>query len=92
MRLVCCKYAFRILYVDVLTRAGPGVAFEHPLRFFADISKTAARSAAVFGTPIHTSFRTCENVIPRSLKVRSPGHGKCPHLRKSLNARHSYTE
>ena len=28
----------------------------------------------------------------RSLKVRSPGHVKSPHLRKDLNARHSYTE
>ena len=29
---------------------------------------------------------------PRSLKVRSPGHVKWPHLRISLNARHSYTD
>ena len=35
-----------------------GGVFEHPppLRFFADISKTAARSAAVFGTPVRASF------------------------------------
>ena len=38
-------------------------------------------------------FRTCsENFRPRSLKVRSPGHVKWPHLRKRFNARHSYTE
>ena len=31
-----------------------------------------------------------ENFRPRSPKVRSPGHVKWPHLRKSLNACHSY--
>ena len=33
-----------------------------------------------------------ENFRPRSLNVRSPGHVKRPHLRKSFNARQSYTE
>ena len=37
-------------------------------------------------------FRTCENFRVRSLNIRSPGHVKWPHLRKSWNARHSYTE
>ena len=37
-------------------------------------------------------FRTCGNFRPRPLKDRSPGHVKWPHLIKSLNARHSYTE
>ena len=32
-------------------------------------------------------FRTC---CERSFKVRSPGHVKWPHLRKSWNARYSY--
>ena len=41
-------------HVSQLTRAGPGV--NTPLRFFADSRKTAARSAAVFGTAVHTSF------------------------------------
>ena len=37
-------------------------------------------------------FCTCENFRPRSLKVRSPGHLKWPHLRKSLSACHIYTD
>ena len=40
-----------------LTRAGPGGVKPPPtLRFFADSEKTAARSAAIFGTPYPTSF------------------------------------
>ena len=46
------------------------------------------------------SWHTCSYIFsahviknwPRSLKVRSPGHVKWPHLRKSLNARQSYTD
>ena len=53
---------------------------------------TAALRVAGFGIHVHTSFLTCENFRPRSLKVRSPGLVKLPHLRKSLNAHHSYTE
>ena len=41
---------------------------------------------------MHLLRTYCENFRPRSLKVRSPGHVKRPDLRKSLNARHSYTE
>ena len=58
-------------------RAGGGM-FEH-LRFLVRLF-------------IYLLRTLCENFIPRSLKVRSPGHVKWPHLRKGLNARHSYTE
>ena len=33
-----------------------GGVWTPPIRFFADSAKTASRSAAVFGTPFHTSF------------------------------------
>ena len=59
--------------------------------FFRRSLKAAAQGAAVFGTPVHTCFPQCENFRPRSLKVRSPANSR-PHLRKSLNTRHSYTE
>ena len=41
---------------------------------------------------IHLSRRLCENFGPRSLMVRSPVQVKWPHLRKTLNVRHGYTE
>ena len=50
------------------------------------------QSITVISTPVHNLFHTCDNFRPRSLKVRSPGHAKGPHLIKSLNASHSYTE
>ena len=40
----------------LLTFALLGGVVETPLRFFPDCPKTAARSAAVFGTPYYTSF------------------------------------
>ena len=40
----------------LLTFALLGGVLRTPLRFFPDCPKTAARSAAVFGTPYHTSF------------------------------------
>ena len=73
-----------------------GGCFEQPSSFsffFADISTTAGPSTDIFGTPVYTSFpHMCDNFRPRSLKVRSPGRVKFPRLRKSLNARYSYTE
>ena len=36
--------------------AGRGGGVDQPPRFFADILKTAARSANVFDTPYHTSI------------------------------------
>ena len=64
-----------------------------PLRLFAYISKTAT-SAAVFCTPVLTSFS--EYVV----KIVGPGHSRSGHQvtssdltsEKSLNARHSYTD
>ena len=38
-------------------------------------------------------LRICwENLRPRTLKFSSPGHVKWPHLIKSFNARHWYTD
>ena len=44
------------LKLDLNPRPGGEGHFDHPLQFFADSAKTAARSAAVFGTPYLASF------------------------------------
>ena len=78
-----------------LTRAGPGRGvFEHPPSGFSPIAEKRRRGAPPFLAQLFIHlFRTLnENFRPRSLKVRSPGHVKWPHLRKTLNVRHSYTE
>ena len=77
-----------VYQVSDLTRAVLGVRFYAlPLRFFADISKTAARSAAVFGILYSTSFphrlATCQiqaikGQVTRSSKVTRPP-GKIKH-------------
>ena len=52
-----------------------------PVSFFADILKTTARSAAVFGTPVHASFphilqkfqtQATQGQVTRSRQVTSP--------------------
>ena len=69
-----------------LTRAGPGGrCLDAPSGF----SLKTGGAAHLF---IHLLRRFCEKFRSRSLKIMSPGHGKWPHLRKSLNARHSYTD
>ena len=61
-----------------LTRALEGGGKKcHPLRFFADGGKTAARSAAIFQYLLRIKLDTlCKNFNPRSPKVRSPGQVK----------------
>ena len=56
-------------------RAGGGGRFTLPLPhvFFTNISKTAARSAAVFGIPVYTSFHA------HVIKVSDPGHSRSGH-------------
>ena len=52
------------------------------------------RSAPLFlAQPVHIHLFCicCENFRRLSLKVRSPGHVKWPHLRRIVNARHNYT-
>ena len=46
-----------------------GGSFYAPLKFFANISKTAAGSAIVFGIPVYTSFPN----------VSDPSHSKSGH-------------
>ena len=78
------------------TRALPWGLFGHPLpQVFRRYLKNGGAERHHFRhawSYVHL-FRTCfENFRPRSLKVRSPDHVKWPHLRKSLNARHSCTK
>ena len=56
-----------------------GDCWDPPIRFLAHLI-------------IHLFRTCCENVRPRSRKVRSPGHVKWPHLIKSLNVRQRYTD
>ena len=48
---------------------GQRVLFEHPLRFFAQISN-------VFGTPVHTSF-------PHTAKISDQVHSRTGHQVRS---------
>ena len=79
----------------VLTRAllGGGCLNTPPCGF-SRISQKRRRGAPPFLVHliIHQFYTCCENFRPRSFKVRSPGHLKWPHLIKSFNVCHSYTE
>ena len=81
------------LLLGSLTRAGPGGVWTPPSGF-SQVGGKRRRGAPPFLAQLFINlFRTlCENFGPRSLKVRSPGHVKWPHLRKTLNVCHSYTE
>ena len=81
------------LFEFVNPRRAGGV-LEHPPSGFSQIAEKRRRGAPPFLAQLFIHlFRTlCEKFGPRSLKVRSPSHVKWPHLRKSLNVRHSYTE
>ena len=87
--LSCIEYNTLFLNKENLTRAVTGV-FGHPTpqvfrRYLTKVTAECHRFWHFF------SRIRCENLRSRSLKVRSPDHVKWPHLRKSLNARHSYT-
>ena len=80
---------------NTLTHAGPGVFEQLPqvFRRYLKKKKNGGAGHRCSGTHVHNLFWTlCENFRPRSIKVMYPDHVKWPHLRKSLNARHSYTE
>ena len=79
---------------DLHPRRAGGCLNTPPPSGFSQIVGKRRRGAPPFLAQLFIHlFRTlCENFGPRSLKVRSPGHVKCPHLRKTLNVRHSYTE
>ena len=81
-RLYVCIARYLVRF---LTRAGPGGGR------CLDPPSCTCNHVFIFATHFHAFFRTCPKCILRSLKVRSPGHVKYPHLRKSLNACHSYT-
>ena len=63
-----------------------------PLRFFHDSEKTAARSAAKFGTPYLASVPhiVCKKSTPGHLRSGHQVKSKRPTSEKSLNSRQSY--
>ena len=85
-------------HVSIITyiprRVGEGGCLNTSPSGFSQISQKRRRGAPPFLVHLFMHyFRTCcETFRPRSLKVRSPGHVKWPHLRNSWNARHSYTK
>ena len=78
----------------ISTQPTPGPGMTNTLSCLSQIFQKQRHFTSLF--PVHLFihlFRTsCENFRPRSLKVRSPGHVKWPHLRKSPNSRHNYTD
>ena len=77
-----------------LTGTLPGERCLDTTSDFSQISKKRQRSAPPFLAQLfmHLFCTCCKNFRTRSHKVRSPGHVKWLHIRKSLNDRHSYTE
>ena len=73
--------------VRVLTRAGPR-AFGHPSPqgFRRYLKKRRCSAPPFLSHLLIPLFSTCGIIF----RPRSPGHVKWFHLRKSLNARHSY--
>ena len=79
---------------DPNPRLTGGVWTPSRLCFLSQISQNQRRGAKQFLAHLSRNYfcTCCKSFKSRSLKVRSPGHAKWPHLRKSLNASHSYTD
>ena len=85
----CWKHALTAHTVMVVG----GVFYASPQVFLKYLKKAVQHTALLFLVYLFIHpFCTSENFRPRSLKIRSTGHIKWPHLRKSLNAHHSHTE
>ena len=89
----CSSFLCAFVHCQVLrflTRAGPGGGVLTPPG-----PQCRAAHVNMFSFLLHLLihlFCTCLKFIPRSLKVRSPGHVKWRYLRKSLNVCHRYTK
>ena len=64
--------AYMFLVFFFLLYPAPGRGFGHPLKFFADISQMAERSAAVFGASVNAYFFTF-------FFISDPGHSSLGH-------------